>query len=88
MKAKIDTYLEVKHCEKWDAKVVAKMDEILNANLDANMVLLRMQIWLTMMSFKKQKNTLTRKTNKTLFRKQTSTLPRKKSWMLFWKQNK
>ena len=30
---------------KWDAKVVAKMDAILCANLDANMVLLRMQIW-------------------------------------------
>ena len=38
------TYLEVKHGAKWDAKVVEKMDAILDANLDANMVLLRMQI--------------------------------------------
>ena len=41
MEAKIGTYLEVKHGAKWDTKVVAKMDAI----LDANMVLLRMQIW-------------------------------------------
>ena len=41
LEAKINTYLEVKHGAKWDAKVVAKMDAI----LDANMVLLRMQIW-------------------------------------------
>ena len=39
--AKIGTYLEVKHGEKWDAKVIEKMDAI----LDDNMVLLRMQIW-------------------------------------------
>ena len=37
LEAKIDTYLEVKHSEKYD-KVVAKMDTI----FDANMVLLRM----------------------------------------------
>ena len=43
--AKIGTYLEVKHGAKWDAKVVAKIDTILDATLDANMVLLRMQIW-------------------------------------------
>ena len=41
LEATIDTCLEVKHGAKWDAKVVAKMDD----NLDANMVLLRMQIW-------------------------------------------
>ena len=41
LEAKIDTYLEVKHGAKWDAKVVEKMDAI----LDANMVLLGMQIW-------------------------------------------
>ena len=41
LEAKIDTYLEVKHGAKWGAKVVAKM----NAILDANMVLLRTQIW-------------------------------------------
>ena len=41
LEAKIGTYLEVKHGAKWDVKVVEKMD----ANLDANMVLLRMQIW-------------------------------------------
>ena len=41
LEAKIDTYFEVKHGAKWDAKVVAKIDAI----LDANMVLLRMQIW-------------------------------------------
>ena len=35
--AKIGTYLEVKHGAKWYA--------ILDANLDANMVLLKMQIW-------------------------------------------
>ena len=39
--AKIGTYLEVKHCAKWDAKVVAEMDAI----LDANMILLRIQLW-------------------------------------------
>ena len=37
LEAKIDTYLEVKHGAKWDAKVVEKMD--------ADMVLLRIQIW-------------------------------------------
>ena len=37
LEVKIGTYLEVKHDTKWDAKVVPKMD--------ANMVLLRMQIW-------------------------------------------
>ena len=42
--AKIGTYLEVKHGAKWDAKVVAKIDSIFDATLDANMVLLRMQI--------------------------------------------
>ena len=41
LEAKIGTYLEVNHGAKWDAKVVAKMDAI----LDANMVLLRMKIW-------------------------------------------
>ena len=41
LEVKIGTYLEVKHGAKWDSKVVAKMDAI----LDANMVLLRMQIW-------------------------------------------
>ena len=41
MEAKIGTYLEVKYGAKWDAKVIEKMD----ANLDANMVLLRIQIW-------------------------------------------
>ena len=41
MEVKIVTYLEVKHGAKWDAKVVEKMDVI----LDANMVLLRMKIW-------------------------------------------
>ena len=41
LEAKIGTYLEVKHGAKWDAKVVEKMDAI----LDANMVLLRMKIW-------------------------------------------
>ena len=41
LEAKIGTYLEVKHGAKWDAKVVAKIDTI----LDANMVILRMQIW-------------------------------------------
>ena len=30
------TYLEVKHGAKWDVKVVAKMDAILDATLDAN----------------------------------------------------
>ena len=45
LEVKMDTYLEVKHGAKWDAKVVEKMDAILDANLDANMVLLRMQIW-------------------------------------------
>ena len=43
--AKIDIYLELKHGAKWEAKVVEKMDAILDANLDANMVLLMMQIW-------------------------------------------
>ena len=41
LEVKIDAYLEVKHGANWDAKVVEKMV----ANLDANMVLLRMQIW-------------------------------------------
>ena len=41
LEAKIGTYLEVKHGAKWDTKVVEKMDAI----LDANMVLLRTQIW-------------------------------------------
>ena len=41
---KIVTYLEVKHGAKWDAKVVEKLDAILDATFDANMVLLRMQI--------------------------------------------
>ena len=41
LEAKIGTYLKVKHGKKWDAKVVAKLDPI----LDVNMVLLRMQIW-------------------------------------------
>ena len=41
LEAKIGTYLEIKHGAKWDAKVVEKMGAI----LDANMVLLRMQIW-------------------------------------------
>ena len=41
LEVKIDTYLEVKHGAKWDAKAVEKMDAI----LDANMVLLRMKIW-------------------------------------------
>ena len=48
MKAKIDTYLEVKRGAKWDAKVVAQMDAILDVNLDANMVLMGM-------SFRKKK---------------------------------
>ena len=39
------TYLEVNNGAKWDARVVEKMDAVLGANLDANMVLLRMQIW-------------------------------------------
>ena len=39
-KRKLAQSLEVKHGEKWDAKVVGKMDPM----LDANMVLLRMQI--------------------------------------------
>ena len=42
---KIGAYLEVKHGAKWDAKVVEKMDAIVDAMLDAKMVLLRMQIW-------------------------------------------
>ena len=46
MEAKIDTYLEIKHGAKWDAKVVAKIDAILDVDLDANMLILRMQIWL------------------------------------------
>ena len=33
--------MEVKHGEKWNAKVVAKVDAI----LDVSMVLLRMKIW-------------------------------------------
>ena len=41
LEAKIGTYLEVKHGAKWDTKVVEKMYAI----LDANMVLLRTQIW-------------------------------------------
>ena len=41
LEAKIGTYLEVKHGAKWDGKVVEKLDAI----LDDNMVLLRMQIW-------------------------------------------
>ena len=41
LEAKIGRYLEVKHGAKWHAKLVAKIDAI----LDANMVLLRMQIW-------------------------------------------
>ena len=41
LEEKIDTYLEVKHGAKWDVKVVEKLDAI----LDTNMVLLRMQIW-------------------------------------------
>ena len=41
----IDAKVVVKHGAKWDAKVVEKMDVILDSNLDANMVLLRMQIW-------------------------------------------
>ena len=45
LELKIDTYWEVKHGAKWDAKVVEKMDAILDASLDANMALLRMQIW-------------------------------------------
>ena len=36
---KIDTYLEVKPGAKWDAKVVAQMDAILDVNFDVNMVL-------------------------------------------------
>ena len=40
LEAKIGTYLEVKHGAKWDAKVVEKLDGI----LDGNVVLLRMQI--------------------------------------------
>ena len=43
--AKIGANLEVKHGAEWDDKVVEKMDAILDANLDANMVILRMQIW-------------------------------------------
>ena len=41
LEAKIGTHLEVKHGEKWDTKVVARMDAILGAN----MVLLRTQLW-------------------------------------------
>ena len=44
LEVKIDTYLEVKHGAKWNAKVAEKGDTILDANLDARMVLLRMQI--------------------------------------------
>ena len=32
LEAKIDTYLEVRHGAKWDAKVVEKMDAILDAH--------------------------------------------------------
>ena len=39
--AKIGAYLELKHGAKWDAKVVTQMDALLDANLDANMALLR-----------------------------------------------
>ena len=45
LEAKVGTYLEVKHGAKWDAKVVEKMDAIVDAMLDSKMVLLRMQIW-------------------------------------------
>ena len=48
--AKLDVILDVTRGEKWDAKVVAKMDVI----LDANMVLTRMP-------FRKQKWMLSRK---------------------------
>ena len=40
LEATIGPCLEVKHGAKWDAKVVEKMDAI----LDGNMVLLRMKI--------------------------------------------
>ena len=69
-------HLEVKRGGKWDAKMLPQMDTILDANLDANMVL-------TGMSFRNKKRTLSRKKNRTLFRKQTSTLFRKQSWTLF-----
>ena len=72
MEAKIGTYLKVKRDAKWDAKVVAKMDAILNVNLDANMVLMGM-------SFRNQKRTLSRNQNRTLFREKNSTLFRKQS---------
>ena len=58
----MDVILEVKRGAKCDAKVVAQMDAILDVNLDANMVLMRM-------SFRKQKMMLSRKKNRTLFRK-------------------
>ena len=45
---KIDAYLEVKRGTKWDAKVVAQRGAILDANLDAKMVL-------TGMPFRKKK---------------------------------
>ena len=38
LEPQIGTYLEVKRGAKWDDKVVAQMDAILDANLDANMV--------------------------------------------------
>ena len=44
LEAKIGTYLKVKHCAKWDAKVVEQMDAILDVNLDANMVIMGMHL--------------------------------------------
>ena len=67
--------MALKRGAKWDAKVVEKMDAI----LDENMVLMRMP-------FRKQKRTLAMMQNMKLFRKKPSTLFRKQSWMLFWKK--
>ena len=95
MEAKIGTYLEVKCGAKWDPKVVALMDAILDVYLDANMVLTGMSFrnQKRMPSrkrnrtlFRKQKGMPSRKQNRTLFRKETSTLFRKQRWTLFWKQ--